>query len=210
MLRRNESGLSRYEAVSLCFMAAMLVVALMTVPGFPYRPFHAPSESRNPSEASVVPPQSDESPMRTVTVPKKRLKERSRPAQETEPETSAESHSVDATETIATPPPSVPSPVVERVSQPRIVEESEPVAPDGFHRGTIVRCRHESNVPGSPATLCVDLGTSVVSVAASGRPYVQIGGWNRRVPLYPEDVIRFEVNHGELVRLELLSDPKGR
>jgi hypothetical protein len=93
---------------------------------------------------------------------------------------------------------------------PLPVAEAEPSAPDGYHRGTIVSCQRESNVPGSAPKVCVEVDSRVVSAAIDSHLYIAIGGWRRRIPLYAGDVIRFEVRRGQIASAELLSDPGSR
>ena len=205
MSNERDSGTSILAIVSTLVTAASIIVTLFTIPGFAYHPLRTTQTTSivtTETPRGLAPPSSKSRRAKTVsrkTIDEKPVRQEPAPSR------------VEPAVAVPEPPPaSVAQAAAMVASAPPSVESHEPTAADGRYRGTVVDCREESTVPGSAAKLCVDLGGKTVSAAMDSHLYVLVGGWNKRVPLYAGDVVRFEVRHGEIASAELLSDSHGR
>jgi hypothetical protein len=216
MANEKSSGVSFLTILGLVVAVAALVANWLSVPGFPYRPFRSESAIASNNADTVLEPttnqqttsSSSRQPAKERTTRAKVPKQRSaQPTREAEPP----AKTLEAEQPAAASPQSNATRDASENAHVRTANEArESTAADGYYRGTVVGCLQESNIPGAESTLCIDLGGKVVSAVIDRQLYVLIGGWRRRIPVYPNDVIRFEVRGGQIASAELLSDPHGR
>ena len=213
MLNEKASGASKVEVLSLLIGIVSLVVTLLTLGGFPFRSSHYEQRPSAPMTTPSVMTTTSAQPSSSVSHRSKKTTSRATLQKEPVSQEPMPRQPVEEARSIAVEPaPSSVSitPTVMPMPVSPVVAEREPIATDGYYRGTVVDCQQESNIPGSAAKLCVDLGAKTVSAAMDNHLYVLVGGWKKRIPLYAGDVIRFEVRQGELASAELLSDSHGR